>query len=303
MKNQESPSIIFPVTKKITKAYIKLSSPYPTIRASFNWLNINFPYPHTHTHWEIFIILKGKLKHTINGITEIASKGYACIVRPSDCHYLEYVENDRDVQHINVTFSNETAEKLFAYYSEFSLDLDDDKPLHFFLESSYIDSIIKQALIAQSTSKQLYEQHSLLLVHQLINMFFYQRLNSNNAYPDWLNTFLNFLHSPNCFTLSVNELANSTPYSYSRLSRLFKHYIGQTLIEYVNNLKIVYAKRVLRTTEKSILDISIDLGYESVSSFNHNFKSITTLTPSQYRKKYTANIKGHPLKTQYVNKK
>ena len=94
MKNQSAPSINFTQTKKITKASLKVSSPYPTIRASFNWLNVDFPYPHTHTHWEIFIILKGKLKHTINGVQEIGSKGYACIIRPNDYHYLEYVDND-----------------------------------------------------------------------------------------------------------------------------------------------------------------------------------------------------------------
>ena len=61
-------------------------------------------------------------------------------------------------------------------------------------------------------------------------------------------------------------------------------------MEHINELKIVYAKRVLRTTKKSILDIALDLGYESISSFNHNFKASTALTPSQYRKKYATTI-------------
>ena len=77
-----------------------------------------------------------------------------------------------------------------------------------------------------------------------------------------------------------------TPFSYSRLSRLFKLYIGKSLIEYINNLKIVYAKKELRMTQKKIIEISLDLGYDSVSSFNHIFKAATTLTPSQYRKKH-----------------
>ena len=269
---------------------MKISSPYPQTRASFNWLNVDFPYPHTHNHWEILIIVQGKLKHTLNGYQEIASKGYACLIRPNDCHQLEYIVGEKEVQHINFTFSKETAHTLFEYYKEFPLDLQSDTPLHFFLESAYIDSIIKQALIAQSAAKQTYEQHSLLLVHQLVALFFSQTLNANTAYPTWLNEFLYFLHSPECFNLSVNELAKHTPYSYSRLARLFKQYLGKTLVEHINELKIVYAKRVLRTTKKSILDIALDLGYESISSFNHNFKAITALTPSQYRKKYATTI-------------
>jgi AraC family cel operon transcriptional repressor len=287
-------SIISPIfvdsTKKIKKATIQISSPYPQARASFNWLNVDFPYPHTHTHWELLIIIKGKLKHSINGYQEIASKGYACLIRPSDYHQLEYVENEKDTQHINFTFSKETAQALLNCYKNFPLNLQGDAPLHFFIENAFIDSVIKQALIAQSATKEVYEQHSILLVHQLITILFSQNLNANVAYPAWLNDFLYFLHSPECFNLSANELAKHTPYSYSRLSRIFKQYLGKTLVEHVNELKIVYAKRVLRTTKKSILDISLDLGYESVSSFNHNFKAITALTPSQYRKKYASII-------------
>ena len=276
----------FEKTKKITKASIKRSSPYPNAKAAFNWLNVDFPYFHTHNHWEILIVVKGKLNHTINEFQEIASTGYACLIRPSDCHRLDCFSNEKNTEFINFTFPNETAEKLFNFYKSYSINLEDSAPLHFFLESALIDSIIKQALIAQSASKIAYEQFSLLMVHQLITILFSQNLNTNTAYPDWLNDFLTYLHNPSCFEETVSELASHTPYSYTHLSRIFKQYLGKTLIEYLSELKIVYAKRMLRTTIKSILDISLDLGYDSVSSFNHNFKNLTSLTPTQYRKKY-----------------
>ena len=284
------PKVFVSKTKKIHKASIKTSSPYPQAQAAFNWLNVDFPYPHTHHHWEIFIILKGKLKHTINDQQEIGSKGYACLIRPDDCHLLEYVEDEKDTQHINFTFSNELAQKLFEFYKEYPLNLEGNTPLHFFLENTFIDSIVQQVLLAQSLPKQTYEQHSMLLVHQLITIFIAQKLNADTAYPAWLNNFLYYLHNPECFCLSTTQLAANTPYSYSRLSRLFKLYLGKTLVEYINELKIVYAKRELRTTKKSVIDISLDLGYDSVSSFNHNFKTATSLTPTQYRKKYVARM-------------
>ena len=291
MKNSIITPVFVPKTKKIYKASLKISSPYPKANASFNWLNVDFPYQHIHNHWEIFIILKGKLKHTINGHQEIGSKGYACLIRPNDCHMLEYVEAEKDTQHINFTFSSEFAQKVFEFYREYPLDLEGDAPLHFFLENTFIDSIIQQALTAQSLPKRAYEQHSTLIVHQLITILLSQKLNTNTTYPTWLNNFLYYLHNPECFSQSTNELATNTPYSYSRLSRLFKLYIGKTLVEYINELKIVYAKRELRTTKKSIIDISLDLGYDSVSSFNHNFKKATSLTPTQYRKKYSSSLK------------
>ena len=290
MKNTVISPIFVPKTKRIHKASIRISSPYPNATASFNWLNVDFPYPHTHNHWEIFIILKGKLKHTLNGHQEIGSKGYACLIRPTDCHQLEYIEDKKETQHINFTFTKETAEKLFSFYNEYNINLQTDDPLHFFLEHAFIDFIVNQVLIAQSTPKDIYEQHSLLIVHQLITIFLSQNLTTDKAYPSWLSEFLHFLHNPEYFSYSMNELAEYSPYSYSRLSRLFKKYTGKTLVEYVNDVKIVYAKRLLRTTQKSIIDISLDLGYNSVSSFNHNFKAITSLTPTKYRKKYVSTL-------------
>ena len=86
--------------------------------------------------------------------------------------------------------------------------------------------------------------------------------------------------------MKAEELAAYTAYSYSHLSRIFKQYLDRTLVDYINEIKILYAKRLLRTTQKSIIEISLDLGFNSVSSLNHLFKEFTTLTPSQYRKKY-----------------
>lgn len=56
---------------------------------------------------------------------------------------------------------------------------------------------------------------------------------------------------------------------------------------YVNHYRIHHAKALLEDAgcSKSILDISMDCGYKSLSTFNKAFKDITSLTPSEYRKK------------------
>ena len=277
----------FEQPNKIIKATMKKSSPFPTAKAAFNWLNVDFPYQHTHTHWEILIVNNGQLLHTINNHQEIISKGYACLIRPTDSHRLDLIKSEKSIETINFTFSNEVADSLLNFYKDYPIDLHSDEPLHFSLESSLLDSITKQSLIAQSTHKTVYEQFSILMVHQLFTIFLSQKLHTHTAYPDWLNTFLTHLHDPNSFEETVNQLASHTPYSYTHLARVFKQYLGKTLVEYLNEVKIVYAKRMLRATTKSILEISLDIGYNSVSSFNHHFKDITSLTPSQYRKKYS----------------
>ncbi len=276
----------FESIKKITKATLRQSSPYPKAKAAFNWMNVDFPYPHTHTHWELLVMLKGQLLHTINDTTKLVEKGYAYLIRPSDCHKLIYATEDKDVEYINFTITNEAISAIFELYNGFFDFTDEGIPLSFRLAPAIADEIMQQALSTQSEAQQLYESSSLLLIHQLITIFLSQKLNMNDAYPAWLNEFLTYLHKPKCFKMSVEQLAEHTAYSYSHLSRLFKQYLGKTLVEYLNETKITYAKRLLRTTSKSILDISLDLGFNSVSSLNHKFKEATSLTPMQYRKKH-----------------
>jgi len=287
MDNNLKPNYVKKI-KRIQKGSIKDNSPYPEISASYHWLNIDFPYLHTHSEWEIFVVTGGKLIHTINNYKELCNTGYACLIRPTDCHCLEYAGKE-EPQLINFMFSNEIAEELFKIYKDFGVDFSTDKPLHFTLSSSFMETMIQQSIVMQSAEKQIFERYSILTVNQLIAAFFSQNLIKNPDYPDWLNAFLRQLHNPKSFRLPLVDVAKYSPYSYPHLTKVFKQLTGVTLKEYMEKTKITYVKRLLRSTKKSILEISLDVGYDSVSSLNHNFKAITSMTPTQYRKKWEGN--------------
>ncbi len=70
------------------------------------------------------------------------------------------------------------------------------------------------------------------------------------------------------------------------LKRRFKHATGSTLIEYLQNLRIEEAKRLLEAAQMPVEDISYTVGYEDASFFRRLFKRRTGLTPSQYRRMF-----------------
>jgi len=90
---------------------------------------------------------------------------------------------------------------------------------------------------------------------------------------------------------SMHDLARHTGYSYMYLSKLFKKVVGIPFKQYINEHKISKACHLLTTTDKSIIELSDECGYESLRSFNRNFMSITGTTPTQYRKQ-KGNCKG-----------
>lgn len=70
------------------------------------------------------------------------------------------------------------------------------------------------------------------------------------------------------------------------VKRRFKAATGTTLIDYIQNLRVEEAKRLLESGQKPVDEISVEVGYEDMSFFRRLFKRSTGLTPSQYRRMF-----------------
>lgn len=68
------------------------------------------------------------------------------------------------------------------------------------------------------------------------------------------------------------------------LCRFFKSETGETLIDYLNKIKVDYACNMLENSALSVTDVCFDCGFNNVSHFNKQFKKIKGLTPLSYRK-------------------
>ncbi len=84
---------------------------------------------------------------------------------------------------------------------------------------------------------------------------------------------------------SITLLAETFFVSPSYLCRIFKKGTKLTISQYINSLKINEACEMLKTTDKSLIQISLEVGYNSYSHFVNNFTRITSLSPNEYRKK------------------
>ena len=84
--------------------------------------------------------------------------------------------------------------------------------------------------------------------------------------------------------LSIGDLAERAGYSEYYFSRKFKQEMCYTITEYIMREKIERAKVLLSTTNMSILDISIELSFNSRSYFSDSFQKIAGIAPGEYRK-------------------
>lgn len=84
--------------------------------------------------------------------------------------------------------------------------------------------------------------------------------------------------------LSTRAIADVFYVSESYIIHTFKKQIGQTPVEYINNLRIKQAKKLLAKGNESITRIANVVGYNDINYFSRVFKKKTGTTPSHYRK-------------------
>ena len=85
--------------------------------------------------------------------------------------------------------------------------------------------------------------------------------------------------------LTISNICAQIGYSRTTVFRLFREHTGQTPMEYFIQLKIQGAKRLLRESDLSVMEISYRLGFDSANYFTKVFKRYTGLTPSAYKKR------------------
>lgn len=83
--------------------------------------------------------------------------------------------------------------------------------------------------------------------------------------------------------LTLENVANHVHLNPAYFSTLFKQHAGCSFKAYLNLVRIEEGKRLLSSTDYSIIDIAVAVGYETQSYFSKVFKRMTGLTPKQFR--------------------
>lgn len=83
--------------------------------------------------------------------------------------------------------------------------------------------------------------------------------------------------------IKISQMAKALKFSPSYLCAMFKDQMGIPLSQYIMESKIEEAKRLLKFSESSILDIANHLSFCSQSHFQNSFKKVTGMTPLKYK--------------------
>ena len=231
----------------------------------------NFSFPaHLHGSFEFITLVSGEMQVKIDEKTYVLTRGKGVLIFPNQTHELI---TEGQSSHYLCIFSPDTVR---AYAKQCAAKL----PKNNLVE---IDDFYLDKLISLSTQATVSAVKGLLysLCAELDAITEY--VDRDTGDHELLQSIFDFVEKNCASQCDLGALAESTTYNYVYLSRYFKERTGITFTEYVNRYRINQACYLLGNTDKTILSISEECGFESLRSFNRNFLAIVKNTPKKYR--------------------
>ena len=82
---------------------------------------------------------------------------------------------------------------------------------------------------------------------------------------------------------SLEDLTKIFPIDKSYMCRLFKEYLGQSIFDYLLEVRLQKAMWLLKTTNDKVLYIALQSGFSDLAYFNRQFKKRVKMSPTEYR--------------------
>ncbi len=96
----------------------------------------------------------------------------------------------------------------------------------------------------------------------------------------------NYIDSHRSEDMSVEQLAELAGFSKYHFERLFKSCMGISCYQYITKRRVMLAQELLGDTDLSVMDIALQSGFFSLSTFNRVFKEANGCSPTEFRKLY-----------------
>lgn len=237
---------------------------------------------HRHDYFETELILSGKVKHTLNGKDYILEKGDVCLLTPADFHEIEVIEK---AEIYNVSFDTSSVPSDFAMHV-----FESTQRVFTPFEKDFSTLCLLSELLCGlfPMGVNFDEKYASLLLEAFTNrlgrlIYPSQNIQNYGAQSEIQESVV-YLHTHFRDNPSLALLASVCHLSPGYFSSLFKSITGKNVSQYLTELRIDYARRLLLATNLSVTDICFSCGYGSLSNFMKAFKNCAGISPLCFRK-------------------
>lgn len=231
--------------------------------------NLYFPM-HFHNNFEFNYVSKGELEVTLDNKNFTLKAGEGLFIFPKQLHmYVRKNPSRTCVIEFSADMISSFAKKYEGMLPENSIingiSISEDK---FRSENYFTQKGILYEICGILSDNTTFKQ------------------NTYNKDLQFLHKILTFIDENYMHDCSLQTVAKSLKYSYSYISKKFTQYMNMSYTDYLNRYRIDRALTLLRSDNSlSISRICSECGFDSLCSFNRNFKKYTGTTPSDIIRK------------------
>ena len=267
----------------------------PDLGGQYSLLNLasaTCSYPQVHDFHEVTLTVQGHQVISLGGRSIPLESGDLIWVRPDEVHDKS---GFRDCTQLNLSFTQGTVDSMLAYF-------DDDRttalvrsgeamPVLHLTAAQQAD--IRKALdrlnFLSSRDISMARVQMRILLCQVLGYYAqYVRDTAGTVQaqplPQWLSLLLWELESPDRLSSTLDDLAEMSKKNKAYLSRSFRKYLDATPTQYLNRLRLEYAENLLSHTDKSIVEVSSESGFDNLSHFYHQFQKKNGVSPKAWRR-------------------
>jgi YesN/AraC family two-component response regulator len=254
------------------------------------------PDKHYHDKFEIYYLVTGERYYFIKDSTFKIKKGHLIFINAGELH--KTTDTDKsDYKRILIHFKKEyinvhnaSIEILFdkltqKHYQVLSLSLKEQQSLEMIFNEMNEETEKKSfgyEIILRGLLMKL-----LVLISRCIGNMDESAYVSHDPKHEKISEIVKYINTHYKEVITISSLSKQFFISPHYLSRIFKKTTGFTIIEYINNIRVKNAQKLLTDYGEKVIQVLEETGFGSIANFNRVFKAITGCSPVSYRKTYT----------------
>lgn len=253
-------------------------------------------YPQVHDFYEVVLIVSGILNVQINDRILELKKGDLLLIRPGDVHSKLEIGTCR---HINLAFPRDTVEALFQYLYDRTEPLQELQAGLFApvcrlnaLDSTLMQNRLSYLNLLPSSSVNRKNTYLRTILTDIIASYFMVEIEKQKkssqtlSIPTWLAQAIEGLSDIRNLEGGMEYLIAQTNRTPEHICRAFRKHLNMTPMTFINAKRLNYAANLLRHSDKEIIDIAYESGFQSVSHFYHLFKKEYHMPPLKYKNQH-----------------
>ncbi len=241
---------------------------------------LNFHNLYVKTNYVFEYVVEGKGQVKIGDRIYPVQKG-DLILFPPDTLLETWSDNEHPLAYWWVDFNGSTVSYLLE-----NIGFDDTKHVIFY-DQEKIETLLSKIYKITQTNSLITVLSAISYLFELFALLI--SLNKNS--PQNTNLMSTYVEKAVCYiesyymqNITVADIANHVHLSRYYMTDIFKQQTNMSPIEYLIEYRIKQAKHMLVASKLSITEIALNCGFNSPSNFAMQFKQLTNLTPTEYRK-------------------